>query len=309
MKKYTTPILFIIFNRTETALTSFQRIKDIKPEKLYIASDGPRENVKNEKDIVYYTREQIINAINWECDVHTLFQNNNLGCGVGVYTAINWFFEENEEGIILEDDCVVEPSFFHFMEEMLNKYRTDERIGMIAGTNPIKLNNYKYSYLFSKYKSCWGWASWKRAWNNMDINMSWREINYNDVLFNAGYNGKDISGWKYKIKCIDNNIVSAWDWQWYFSLASQNQLCIYPINNLVSNIGTDINATHTSFSDITLKSYPMTFPINHPCYVVPNNVFDKLFYLSSNNIRIKLARLIPIKYKKKLKKIIFKILK
>lgn len=308
-KQYSIPVLFVVFNRPETALTSFQKIKKVKPRRLYIASDAPRETVSDEKDLVEKTRALILNEINWECEVRTLFQEKNLGCGIGVYTAINWLFENEEYGIILEDDCVVNVSFFKYMEELLIRYASDERIGMIAGTNPLVEFETSTSYIFSKYKSCWGWATWKRAWKNMDMSMNWREVDFDSVLKNAGYCSKDHMGWKYKIKCIDNNIVSAWDWQWYFSLSAQNQLCIYPSQNLVSNIGTDANATHTSGSDITLKSFTMKLPMKHPNYIMPNCEFDRLFYQQSNTFIIKLKRLIPLALKKKLKKLVVKLRK
>lgn len=304
MENFQIPILFIIFNRPEIALGSFEKIKQIAPRYLYIASDGARTNIEGEEILVNKTRDLIINEIDWDCEVKTLFQKSNLGCGKGVYTAINWLFENEELGIILEDDCIADLSFFKYMEEMLIRYKNDYRIGMISGTNPIKMLDYSYSIIFSKYKSCWGWATWKRAWNNMDINMSWRQSDYYDVLYNLGYLGKDISGWKYKIKCIDNDIVSAWDWQWYFSLAAQNQLCVYPIHNLVSNVGNDTNATHTSFSNITLKSYSLNFPLKYPNHILPNKKFDYLFYKKSNNFYIKVNRLLPYRLKRIIKRMI-----
>ncbi len=307
--RYDIPILFVFFNRPQIALQSFQVIKKVKPKRLYLASDAPRETKTGELELVEETRKLILDSIDWECDSKTLFQEKNLGCGLGVYTAINWLFENEEYGIILEDDCVVEPTFFSYMEEMLLRYATDERIGMIAGTNPVGDYVPITSYVFSRYKSCWGWASWRRAWANMDIEMKWRDDNYESVLRNAGYCAWDYNGWKYKIKCIDRNVVSAWDWQWYFSLSAQNQLCIYPAKNLVSNIGTDANATHTSGSAITLKTFSLGFPLTHPKNVVPDSLFDKLFYEKSNTLIIKLKRLIPISLKKQLKNLITKLKK
>lgn len=131
------PILFIIFNRIETSIESFKQIRLFQPQKLYIASDGPRDEKKGEDLLVTQTREQILSLIDWECEVNTLFQDYNLGCGKGVFTAIEWFFSNVEYGIILEDDCIAQQSFFQYAYEMLIRYRTDERIGMIAGTNPI----------------------------------------------------------------------------------------------------------------------------------------------------------------------------
>ena len=208
------PILFVIFNRPNVALKAFEKIAKIQPSKLYIASDGPRENHVGEKETVERTRQTILNKVDWNCEVKTLFQERNLGCGRGVYTAINWLFEEEDYGIILEDDCVITDSFYPFVKEMLIRYKDDTRIGMIAGTNPIKNFECPTSYFFSRFKSCWGWATWRRAWVNMDIDMAWRESYLSSVLYNSGYAGRDSGKWKYQLKCIDNNYVSAWDCSW-----------------------------------------------------------------------------------------------
>lgn len=305
MKQYPIPILFIIFRRKDVALRSFERIKSIKPSKLYIACDGPRNNVEGEKKLVEATREAILNQVDWDCKVKTLFQKENLGCSLGVYTAINWLFENEEHGIILEDDCVVQCSFFPFVKELLEKYKDDERIGMIAGTNQIaKKCKMTSSYCFSKYAACWGWATWKRAWANMDLNMLFLKKHKNDVLSSRGYHAKENRRWNYQLKMIKHNYVSAWDWQWYFSLASQNQLCIFPKVNLVSNIGNDKEATHTGMGNIYIESKDIDFPIIHPYYIMPNECFDKEFYRADNTFIKKIKRYIPYNVKKILKKII-----
>lgn len=301
---YQIPILFIVFNRLETALKSFEVIRSIQPNHLYIASDAARTYVEGEDAVVAEVRNKIMDNITWKCNVKTLFQKTNLGCGNGVYTAINWFFENEKYGIILEDDCIASPSFFLFAEKMILKYEHDQRIGMIAGTNPINMSNYDYSYIFSKYKSCWGWATWKRAWVNMDMKMDWVNKDRKSVLLNSGYCGKDYSNWKYKIKYINKGYVSAWDWQWYFSLAAQNQLCIYPKVNLISNIGNDKNATHTAFGNISLTRCELDFPLHEPPYVLPNALFDKKFYRDANSFVVLIKRLLPFCMKKKIKNVI-----
>lgn len=303
--EYEIPILFVFFNRYDVALQSFQKIKDIKPKKLYLACDGPRANVAGEDEKVENTRKAILEQINWDCNIKTLFQEKNIGCGRGVFTAINWLFENEEYGIILEDDCIASPSFFRYAEEMLVKYKNDMRIGMIAGHNSITNIEYPYSYIFSRYKSCWGWATWRRAWENMNFDMSWRDTKLaNSVINNMGDIGRDVSGWKFKINAIDNNFVSAWDWQWYFSLSAQNQLCIYPALNQISNIGNDKEATHTSFSNITIPISELKFPLIAPPYIVPYYEFDKAFYLKSTSFRVKATRLLPKGLKNLIKSII-----
>lgn len=295
------PILFIIFNRPDVALQSFEQIAKIRPSKLYIASDGPREGRVGETELVEKTRDGVLKRIDWDCDVKTLFQNSNLGCGKGVFTAVNWLFQYEEFGIILEDDCVITESFYPFICEMLNRYKDDTRIGMIAGTNPISKFACQTSYFFSRFKSCWGWATWRRAWNNMDIDMEWRKCDISSVLYNSGYAGRDSGKWKYQLKCIDNDYVSAWDWQWFFSLASQNQLCIYPSKNLVTNIGTGLDATHAPVYDFSFKSYTLEWPLSHPKYVMPTIQFERYMYKSGNSLFTRIMRYIPHSIKEKVK--------
>lgn len=307
---YTIPILFIIFKRPNISLTSFEKIRKVKPTKLYIASDGWRENVSNEKELVQKTRDLILSQIDWECDVKTKFENKNLGCAQGVYSAINWLFENEEWGIILEDDCVVQDSFFPFMQEMLFLYKNDERIGMIDGANYRHNISIPDSYCFSKFKSTNGWATWKRAWDNMDFNMSWRNTPYEkSILLNTGFEGKDYKYWKYKLKVIDEKQASAWDWQWYFTLAANNQLSIFPKYGLVTNIGFGEGATHTTEKSIP-ESYKahkdLTFPLIHPKNIVPYQPFEKAFYKSNNTLFYTLMRYIPFSIKNMIKKIVRK---
>ena len=299
------PILFIIFNRKDIALKSFNSIRHVRPESLFIACDGPRYD--EEIDKVRKTREAILSAIDWDCKVYTLFQDRNLGCGQGVYTAIDWFFENVESGIILEDDCIAEVTFFQYAAELLEKYKDDQRIGMIAGYNPINLKNYPYSYIFSRYKSCWGWATWRRSWENMDLEMTWRTTGDEDsILANMGDGGFDRSGWQFKLDAIDKKHVSAWDWQWFFTLSGQNQLCIYPEVNQISNIGNDQDATHTSLASITIPSYPLKLPLVAPRYFSPWKDFEESFYKRSTTWRIRLLRILPYGFKQQIKKLLSK---
>ena len=303
---YNIPILFIIFRRKDIALQSFERIKQVKPSKLYIACDGARENVEGEAELVKATRNSILQQIDWECEVKTLFQKKNIGCGKGVYTAINWLFENEEKGIIIEDDCVLQKSFFPFAEELLDRYKNDERIAMIDAANYIKTIDIPDSYGFSRFKSTNGWATWKRAWEKMDLEMDWKNSPYfESIIKNNGYNGKDASYWRYRIEAIERNYVSAWDWQWYFTMAAHNQLGIYPHISLISNIGFGEGATHTTGSTIPeqyITSEELEFPLRHPKYVVPYEDFEKAFYKSNNTFRNSVLELIPFGLRAKLRK-------
>lgn len=298
---YNIPILFIIFRRKDVALKSLERIRSVQPARLYIAGDGPRIAVKGEHKLVEATRQAVIDAIDWPCDVHTLFQEQNLGCSMGVYTAINWLFEHEKQGIILEDDCMMQPSFFPFVEELLERYKDDERIGMVDGANYIKDVKIPDSYGFSRYKATNGWATWRRAWENMDLHMDWRKTPYADsIIANMGYRSRDKKYWRYRINVVDHNDVSAWDWQWYFTLAAHNQLGIYPCCSLQSNIGFGEGATHTKGGKA--PSYYITkeeiqFPLRHPKYVVPYEPFENGFYNQNNTFYTNLMKYLPIPIK------------
>ncbi|WP_299435355.1 nucleotide-diphospho-sugar transferase [uncultured Maribacter sp.] len=300
------PILFVVFNRKKTSLLSLEAIKKVKPKRIFIAGDGPRKHILGEIEKVNETRSAVLKAIDWDCEIKTLFQEDNLGCGPGVYTAINWFFNEVEMGIILEDDCVAQPSFFNFSEELLKKYKNDERIALISGFNQVGSSMNDLSYCFSKYVVCWGWATWKRAWDNMDYDMSWKGGNDEvSILSNCGFLGKDYKYWKRRVKAIDNNIVSAWDFQWCYSVGAQNQLGVFPSHNLISNIGFDEDATHTSkspFVDYESNS-EVEFPLKHPNFVVPNFNFDKAFYKDRNSLVNTIAWFFPKPIKDFVKKI------
>ncbi len=240
------PILFLVFNRPELTLKVFNKIKEIKPKKLYVACDGPR-NINNEKQIVNQVRE-ITNHVTWDCNLKKLFRNYNLGCKNAVSGALDWFFENEDKGIILEDDCLPNQDFFLFCEELLLRYENDPRISMITGNNfqdgNIRGNG---SYYFSGYNHIWGWATWKRVWNFYDKNMSfwpvwsksqdWKD-KFPDLL--------ERIYWKRNFDKVYANLIDTWDYQLFALLKKIGGLCITPNANLVSNIGFGANATHTN---------------------------------------------------------------
>jgi len=297
------PILFIFFNRKEIALQSFAKIKEAKPSKLYLASDGGRDIIPNEKQRVEDIRNILLSEIDWDCETKTLFREKNLGCGQGVSTAIDWLFENEEMGIIIEDDVVVHSLFFSFAKTLLIKFKEDDRIGMIAGRNILKKIPSNDSYCFSKYAATWGWATWKRAWKNMDYNMGWKNSLYkNNILYNFGYNTKEIKKGLYHIKLLEKSPNTTWDYQWVLSLAAFNQLCIFPRVNLCANIGGGNEATHTAY----VKQIPveaLEFPLLHPLYIAPDYHFDYLFYRKTNSLLSKIKIILPTWVKKISKKI------
>ncbi|MHA3098247.1 hypothetical protein [Acinetobacter brisouii] len=294
-----TAILFIVFNRLNTTKIVFSRIKSVKPPKLYIASDGPRSHVEGEYEKIQEIRDYILKNINWDCEIKILFRDKNLGCGKSVKTAIDWLFKYEEKGIILEDDIVPMHSFFSFCDILLEHYANESRIAMISGINHLHYQPSDSSYLFSKNKGCWGWATWKRAWINMDYEMNWRKSpQYNCIIENMGVTKYSVDYWNKALKLIDDKVVDAWDWQWYFSIAAHNQLCIFPEINLIENIGFGADATHTKGN--ARKEFftgnDILFPLKHPSTICPNYEFDKLVeYLDMRkNYKHRLLMLLPL---------------
>lgn len=305
---YQIPILFIIFRRKDVALQSFQPIKQIKPTKLYIAGDGARENVEGEAEKVKETRDTIMAQIDWPCEVKTLFRDKNVGCAYGVYGAINWLFDNEETGIIVEDDCVLQSSFFPFAQEMLTRYADDNRVGMIDALNPNPRIKIPCSYGFSRYKSTNGWATWRRAWKLMDLDMKWRGTEMeNSVIQNMGYHSLDRRYWRYRLKAIDQNDVSAWDFQWYFTLAAHNMLAIYPECSLNTNIGFIPDSTHTfahKTPECMIARKEIEFPLRHPKYMAPYIPFERAFYHGNNTMFNRIKQLFPIRFKNFIRRIV-----
>lgn len=303
MKQLNTAVLLIVFNRPDKARQIFEAVRKAQPKKLYIAADGPR-NVEEQQKCEEC--RALVNQVDWNCEIHTLFRETNIGCGRGPYEAINWLFQHEETGIILEDDCLPHPSFFPFCEEVLEYYRYDTRIMHVAGTYYLDdwQNNPEYSYYFSQNGSIWGWATWRRAWQYYDYTIS-----LFPELMKKGYFEGFFSLEKEKNFRIDlfqktyNNppSVNTWDFQWDFARYTQNGLSVVSNINLVSNIGFGKDATHTFNSDrkeANLKTKSLKFPLKHPPFVMRDYESDR------RTMESHFARPLSLRIKNRLKKIL-----
>lgn len=271
-------VLFLIFNRPDSTQRVFEAIREAKPPKLYVSADGPRLNVEGEEKKCDDTRK-IIEMVDWDCQVKTYFRKQNQGCKIAVSSGIDWFFEQEEEGIILEDDCLPNQSFFSFCDNLLEHYRNDNRIGHISGNNfQDGLIRDKGSYYFSKFAHIWGWATWRRAWKAYDVNFTdYPAFISSNQFSNIGFSKKEEAFFRKKITLINDGVMNTWDFQWLFTLWHQHMLSITPQVNLVSNIGFgDVNATHTSGNNFLLNNVG-TNEINriiHPAFFTPNKKAD-----------------------------------
>ena len=272
-----TPVAFIVFNRPNTTKKVFAEIAKARPPKLLVIADGPR---KNHPDDIKKCAEvrAIIDDVDWDCEVLTKYSTENMGCRHCPPKGLDWVFEVVEEAIILEDDCLPHPDFFRFCEELLEKYRYDERIAMISGDNfQFGRKRTPYSYYFSRYPHLWGWASWRRAWKRYDANMKlWPIIRDGWWLQDVLYDEKSVRYWTKQIENTYQGKIDSWDYQWVFACWINNALTIIPNVNLVSNIGFGSEAVHTKIKDefTEIETEPMMFPISNPDYILRDSKAD-----------------------------------
>jgi hypothetical protein len=265
MEKFSTPILMLVFNRPDTAVQVFNRIREIKPAKLYIAADGPRTPSEHERCSAV---REIVQKIDWECTPKFLLRDVNLGCYNAVTSAIDWLFEHEDSGIILEDDCLPDLSFFPYCRDLLEQYKDNDRVMMISGTN-FNIVSGENSYYFSKYGLIWGWATWKKSWDLFERKMLSDET---DIDF---YTAKEKKFW---LKFSD----VVWDVQWaVYSMRKHDGLAVMPNVNLVENIGFGQDATHYTDANskvANMKTDAMKFPLNHPSEVFCDKKTDMRFF-------------------------------
>lgn len=253
-----TPVLFLVFNRPEQTLKVFRQIRLQQPEQLFIAADGPRQDRPGEAALCEATRTAVLNGIDWPCEVTTLFREHNLGCGKAVSSAIDWFFSQVEEGIILEDDCVPDPTFFSFCTAMLTRHRTNETIMHINGGNyQAGISRGNASYYYSRYAHIWGWATWRRAWQYYDFTLQ----RYRHVS-REGLN----TFLQSELQSIYNAWTNTWDIQWFMTVWFNKGWVVTPNVSLVKNIGYGKEATHTRAAPGWFKKirYGAITEISHP---------------------------------------------
>lgn len=291
------PVLFVIFNRIDTTMKVLQAIKAYQPEYLYIASDGPRKEKEGESEVVEDIRKKVLAEVDWKCDVHTLFRENNFGCGKGVSGAITWFFENEEMGIILEDDCLPDLSFFFYCQELLLRYKDNDTIKFIGGNNFQQgITRGEYSYYYSHYPASWGWASWRRAWSIFKADVSdARECIKNGCLDRCFNSKRERSYWLRALEMANREKEKVWDFQFYYAIWKSRGVCITPNKNLVVNLGFFDNGTHLFLKDSIrsgVKCEPIELPLVHPPVIIIDKEADE--YTFDNFYSHSLRRIIRI---------------
>ncbi len=257
-----TPVLFLVFNRVQTTRRVLEAIRQARPRRLFVAADGPRQDKAGDHEKCQAVRNLLRDGIDWDCDLRLLLREENLGCKRAISSAIDWYFEQVEEGIVLEDDTLPSPGFFPYCEELLRRYRGDESVLHISGDNfQFGRKRGAGSYFFSIYNHNWGWASWRRAWQLYDGQMR----DYAGRRADRDWLGRLNSDeerhyWQSIFDRVASGEIDTWDYQWTWTVWRHQGHAILPNVNLVSNIGHGADATHTTspspFGDIPLEPLP-----------------------------------------------------
>jgi len=278
--KITIPVAFLIFNRPDTTKKVFEEIRKAKPARLFVIADGPRQNVETDNELCKLTRK-ITENIDWDCKVTRDYAVKNYGLRKRVSNGLTQMFNSVDEAIILEDDCVPHQSFFPFCQELLARYRDEEKIMMISGNNFFsKLRQKEYSYHFSVFNHIWGWATWKRAWNLYDDEMKdWNYLKDSDLLNKILQDDVSAKYFRTIFQEVYENKINSWAYRWLYSMLKGNGLSIVPSKNLVTNIGFGKLATNTksnSHNTADIIAEEIVFPLKHP-QKIERNLEEDLF--------------------------------
>lgn len=281
------PVLLMGFNRPENTKKVIESIRQAKPTRVYVSCDGPREGRQDDAEKVTAVKEVVRQGIDWECELFTRYSEVNLSCGVAVSSAINWFFENEEMGIVLEDDIYLEPSFYWFAQQMLQQYLHDDRVMMIAALNVLNgWHTEEQDYHFALYGGCWGWATWRRAWKYFDFSME----KWTDPLIRARVREHMGEDFQYAVRApvydkLVDSIGHGWDYAWTFARLINNGLTIVPAKNTVTNLGFGADSTHTFEVPAALKDLKpnaLNLPARTNHLMLPDREYDRRFTLALN---------------------------
>ena len=271
------PILILAFNRPDYLIQLIEKLEVVRPQNIYLAIDGPRA-LKPDEAALCQECERLFDNLSWKPLVTKRVLTENLGCGKGVSSAISWFFKNVEAGIILEDDCLPDSSFFSYCAELLERYRETPKIMAICGTNLSTPGAFSASYSFSNYCHVWGWATWRRAWDHYDFEMRlWQEEGaHEEIPALIRSLPKTKLYWTEIFRSMSRGLMDTWDFQWVWAIWKSQGLSVIPKTNLVTNIGFDERATHTKRKDAgrSLGVQPLTFPLIHPARIEEDRAHD-----------------------------------
>lgn len=289
---YRTPILLLLYNRPETTEQVFAAIREVRPARLFVAADGPSTKRPDDLERCLKTRG-VVARVDWDCEVRTLFREENLGCRKAISSAIHWFFEQAEAGIILEDDCLPSSSFFRYCDELLDMYRDCDEVMAVSGDNFQDGRCVTSdSYYFSRYPHCWGWATWRRAWSKYDTDLKgWAEYQQSPSFDEIGATNPSFRGyWTRIFEKVKAGEIDSWAYVWTLSCWLNGGLTAIPRRNLVKNIGFGPDATHTKGASTRLsvmRAEEIEFPLKHPTQISRHASADS--YADIHHFGIKLG--------------------
>jgi hypothetical protein len=272
-----TPVALFVFNRPETTARVIETIRAAAPPLLFVVADGPRRGVPSDETACREVRA-LIDRTEWSCPVRRNYADANLGCRVRVASGIDWVFDEVPEAILLEDDTLPDPTFFRFADELLDRYRDDDRVISISGDNFQRgRRRGSASYYFSRYPHIWGWATWRRAWSRYDRDLShWPQLRAEGWLKNVLRDSVEIAYWTEIFDRVARGEIDAWSYAWLFTCWVEGSIAALPNQNLVSNIGFSADATHTrgDSDEAGLPTEPLDFPLVHPEHMTVDTEAD-----------------------------------
>jgi hypothetical protein len=276
-----TPVAIVIFNRPDLVLRLLEVLSRVKPAYLYVISDGAREDRAGEFDLVAECRRLVDREVNWHCDIKKEYSGTNMGCGHRISSGLNWLFGQVESAIILEDDCLPAPEFLYFAQEMLVRYKDDDSVYHISGSNLMTANTRSRGagYYFSRYPSIWGWATWRRAWRSYDFNLfGWRDAVNQKKIKDKCFGFREYLYWQHCFDSVSNGRLDTWDYQWAYNCMVNGAFCIVPNINMISNLGFRLDATHTKTPSVhaALQTGGMVIKNGDPIAQVYDIIMDRM---------------------------------
>jgi hypothetical protein len=270
-------IAFLVFNRPDLTARVFARIAAARPRTLLVVADGPRHT--DDRPLCEAVR-RLLERVDWPCDMRRNYADANLGCRRRIASGLDWVFREVEEAVILEDDCLPDPTFFAFCAELLERYRHDGRIMHIGGNTFVRRPHTPYSYYFSRYPHIWGWATWRRAWQYYDLEMkTWPRFKAEGRMAQVTGDPREQEDYARLFDSMHAGRINTWDYAWNYACWAQSGLAIAPSRNLVSNIGFRPDATHVGEQTrvANLPTYALA-SLRHPPEVARDDASDRETY-------------------------------
>lgn len=295
--EFNTPVAFFVYNRLDTTQVVFERIREVKPKKLYLVCDAARSYKEGDAEKVAAVREFLDTHVDWECEVHKNYAEENMGCKMRMSSGISWVFENEEQAIIIEDDVLLDISFFRFCQEMLEHYKDDERVMMVGAHKRLEDFNTPHDYMFSADNYIWGWGAWRRTWEKYDVTLKNWPKNKADGLMHKVFMKDKADYVTEELDLIYEGKLDTWDYQLMMCLAENNGLCVVPNINLIENIGFGReDATHTKGEGEEMHTGAYKFPITFRDDVKRDLAYDVAVqkkYYYKNPVKKFIKKLVP----------------